>query len=596
MTERAPPEEPLSIRPRRWRQSLPVRVAMLLTLAVLPIGLVALMQTWRAISASEETFASALLAHTSAVVAPERRMIFTTVGVARTLADAIGDLDPEADACSALMRSTMRSNPALAFAGYVEEGVSRCNNLGEVVDFSDDPASRALFAEPRPDIHYSAEGGLSGQPAIFVSEPVLSPEGDVRGFVSLSFPTFRLASENTETQLDDDEEATVFTFNSAGKVLSWQSATEIDEEEARAQLPADVSLGALAGSDGTTFTAFNGRGEERLFAVVPILADRAYALGSWSGGARGMNKEALSLGTTVAFPLLMWAVSMVVALVALNQLVLRHIKGLGRRMRGFADGRRIVHSDRMRGAPTEIRDIDRTFEIMARQIIRDEAELENTLHEREVLLREIHHRVKNNLQLMSSIINMQVRQVKSHEARSALRQFQDRVTSLASVHRALYEAPSVNKVRADMLIDDLVSQLAAIGDTAKRGLHIERDLKELTLLPDQAGPLAMLAAEAVVNALKYGDPAEGDAPAVRIGLDVETVEAGKRATLRVENPLAAPPEAAGSSSRGGLGQKLIRAFASQLDAEHGDAWEDGTYLVWFRFLVDDPDRGTDHGT
>ena len=71
----------------------------------------------------------------------------------------------------------------------------------------------------------------------------------------------------------------------------------------------------------------------------------------------------------------------------------------------------------MGDAAVEIRDVGEAYLKMTDTILHDEAELENMVHQREVLLREVHHRVKNNLQLISSIMNMQMRQSHSSEAK-----------------------------------------------------------------------------------------------------------------------------------------------------------------------------------
>jgi hypothetical protein len=175
--------------------------------------------------------------------------------------------------------------------------------------------------------------------------------------------------------------------------------------------------------------------------VVPIAPGRAYALGSWTANSAPIAKGR-GLFTTMAFPIAMWLVSMTVALVSIHQLVIHPIRDLGRRMRGFADGRRILHAGSLSNAPGEISEIGDTFETMARRIIRDEADLENTLFEREVLLKEVHHRVKNNLQLMSSILSMQARKARSEEARQSLRDVQERLRSLAAIHRGSTRRPS----------------------------------------------------------------------------------------------------------------------------------------------------------
>jgi two-component sensor histidine kinase len=105
-----------------------------------------------------------------------------------------------------------------------------------------------------------------------------------------------------------------------------------------------------------------------------------------------------------------------VAWCAAERLVSRYIRRLGRAIRAFASGAALwATSDG--GAPAELREVGQAFLRMTDTILHDEAELEDTVHQREVLLREVHHRVKNNLQLIASIMNMQMRRAKSPRPR-----------------------------------------------------------------------------------------------------------------------------------------------------------------------------------
>lgn len=538
---------------RRRRDSLMARVALLLTLAMLPIGIVVIAQTWRAMERTSEIFASTLLAQTGAIVAPEREAIHTTMGVAGTLAGAFEALDPTFEECEALLTRAAEENPRLAFIGLVEmDRITRCNTSGTEHDFRGSPSVRKAFAQAQPMITFNARGAVTDQPVIIVAEPVMDPQDGLRGYVVVSFPVAGLG-------FDTGEQATVVTFNQDGEILTSSGpGTPVAQD-----MPLGVALRDLVGAEPITFEAPTPGGEERVFAVVPIVQDRAYALGSWSPASGSASGGAWFTGATLGFPLIMWAVTMLVAFLALNQLVLRHVNALGRRMRSFADIRRIYRPAESRQAPTEIRDIDDAFERMATQIIRDEADLENALREREILLKEVHHRVKNNLQLMSSIINMQVRKVNSDEARHALRQFQDRVASLASVHQALYQEPSLTRLRVDVLLDDIVAQLATLGSADRSGAELVRELDPVTLMPDQAGPLAMLATEAVVNAFKYGGPDASGEFLILLRLTLSGQGDDLRATLTVENTVPAERK---HNDGTGLGRQLIAAFASQLDA------------------------------
>ena len=100
---------------------------------------------------------------------------------------------------------------------------------------------------------------------------------------------------------------------------------------------------------------------------------------------------------------------------------------------------------------------------MITSVLHDEAMLEDSVHQKDVLLLEVHHRVKNNLQLIASIMNLQIRKSINPEARVMLRNLHDRVMSLATVHRELYQTSGLVDVRADELLESIVSQVLRMG-------------------------------------------------------------------------------------------------------------------------------------
>ena len=277
----------------------------------------------------------------------------------------------------------------------------------------------------------------------------------------------------------------------------------------------------------------------------------------------------------------MWAVSLSVALVALHQLVIHPIRDLGQRMKGFADGRRIPGWGVLPNTPGEISEIGETFDTMARRIIRDEADLENTLFEREVLLKEVHHRVKNNLQLMSSILNMQARKVRSEEARQALQNVQERLRSLAAIHRGLYQAPELAHVQVDALLREIAEQLVALAPESLGGACPDLALDSVRLVPDQAAPLAMLAAEMMTNALKYmGPDAEGRR---HIGVALRKERAAEEETIVVEVSNSIRPGSADDRPEG-LGRRLIEVLAQQLGGRLETTVTDDRHTISVRFV------------
>jgi two-component sensor histidine kinase len=549
------------------------QVALLLTVAIIPVGMVAVVQTERAIDSSRQIYLDSLRAQTMEAATPEREGIVRALGVARGLSDAVAVLDPAGEACGQLMQRSFATNPGTTFVGLIEPpGVSRCNNYGRVIDFTPSEESRALFADPRGDVRFNPAGDISGEAVVILSEPVYAPGGDFRGFVSISYPASRLRDGES---VSPPNAPAVVLFNARGEVLSTTAPDRL-----ASVLPDGRPLADLAGRRALEFSAPSAGGEVRDYAVVPIAPGRAYALGSWVAPSGGLGQDWPILAT-MAFPFVMWAVSLTVALVALHQLVIQPIRELGRRMKGFADGRQIVGGQMLPQAPGEISEISETFDTMVRRIIRDEADLENTLFEREVLLKEVHHRVKNNLQLMSSILNMQSRKVRSEEARQALRDVQERLRSLASIHRGLYQAPELAHVEVDELLRDIAGQLIALAPEPLDGARPQLALDSVRLVPDQAAPLAMMAAEMMTNALKYMGPDGAGHRHVGMALRKERTSEEETVVVEVSNSIRPgsaedPPE--------GLGRRLIEVLAQQLGGRVDTVLTEDRHTVSVRFV------------
>ncbi|HMO72817.1 MAG TPA: sensor histidine kinase, partial [Paracoccaceae bacterium] len=224
-------------------------------------------------------------------------------------------------------------------------------------------------------------------------------------------------------------------------------------------------------------------------------------------------------------------------------------------------------------APAELRDAGEAFETMVDSVLHDEAEIADALHQKEVLLREVHHRVKNNLQLIASIMNLQMRKALSPEAKIMVKGLHDRVLSLATVHRELYQTSGLADVRADELLGKIVALVMRMGATPGGAPVVETRLEGLRLTPDQAVPLSLILTEALTNVLKHARPsAEGPA---RLRVRLERSGEG-RARLSIANSIPEEttertlPPAIDST---GLGSQLLSAFAmqigGQLDIERG---------------------------
>ncbi|MFZ5962674.1 sensor histidine kinase [Thalassococcus sp. BH17M4-6] len=554
---------------------LAARIIGFLSIALLPIGAVAYLQT---ASLGVETRARSelsLVTLTETSASGERDSILRALGNAQALG-ALTDLtDLSSQECSAALRTFINAAAPYTFVGFLPlSGVMTCSSAGDELDLRDLPGFAERMANPRQLVTRNDTPRVSDQPVLVVSEPYFRG-GRFAGYSTLSFPASGLR-QDVLPDLDNDLTELV-TFNHRGQLLSSRSP----KDRAQQLLPNTVSLSSLVGQQAHSFQTRSVDGVTRIYAVAPLVPDLVYALSVWPQDSRAATAVEVSRMTQI-LPFLMWAASVVVAFLAINRLVIRHIRTLGQQMRAFARNRRMPQEVITSDMSLELRDMESDFIHMADAIIQDEARLENALREKTILLKEVHHRVKNNLQLISSIMNMQIRQSSEKETQQVLRRLQERIRGLATIHRNLYLTEDLGHVNAGQLLDELIRQMSIVSSHAGSEIKLRTELEHIEIYPDQAVPLSLLTAEALTNASKY----IGDGPDGQRLLTVRFRRIDERsAEIDITNTCGTT--AAGQGDSSGLGEKLIRAFATQLGGELTQGEEDGIYRVHVAFALSD---------
>jgi PAS domain S-box-containing protein len=206
---------------------------------------------------------------------------------------------------------------------------------------------------------------------------------------------------------------------------------------------------------------------------------------------------------------------------------------------------------------------------------RKEAEfkLRQSLNEKEVLLKEVHHRVKNNLQVISSILSLQTAHV-DNDARilELLRVSRDRIRSMSFIHESLYQNKDFSSIDMATYIDGLSRNLV-MSYSLNGKVNLERNLQRAELVLDQAIPCGLILNELISNAFKHAFP-EGRAGVVNIGLTLEN----ERISISVADDGVGLPEGFNTKNDGNLGLELVRTLVDQLDgkltvkAGHGVAY------------------------
>ena len=191
-----------------------------------------------------------------------------------------------------------------------------------------------------------------------------------------------------------------------------------------------------------------------------------------------------------------------------------------------------------------------------------EAKVERSLREKEVLLSEVHHRVKNNMAIISALLKMQSAYVADPEGRQMLLECRSRIKSMALVHEKLYQTSDFSNIALQDYVQSLTQSIMDMF-TVKKNLTIKAFAQGITLNIDTLIPCGLIINELVTNALKYAF--EGDGP---FEIEVMFMEAeGGMIVLSVSDNGKGLPEGLDLSDTRGLGFQLIRALSSQLNAK-----------------------------
>ncbi|HAE21247.1 MAG TPA: hypothetical protein DCG47_02845 [Spirochaetaceae bacterium] len=209
------------------------------------------------------------------------------------------------------------------------------------------------------------------------------------------------------------------------------------------------------------------------------------------------------------------------------------------------------------GKKNELGKLAHSFLAMKERMDQSYGALETSLVEKEILLKEVHHRVKNNLQIISSILSLQSGALADEASRNAFEECQDRIQAMALVHEEVYQSGSFEKLH-------MASYLSKICDTLRlnrgnlRSIEIDTEADDQSLLPlDQAIPLGLIVNELVTNAIKYAFPGNCCGR-----IQVRFTREGNSWLMNVTDDGSGLPSA--DMIKEGVGTQLVRGLVDQL--------------------------------
>lgn len=196
-------------------------------------------------------------------------------------------------------------------------------------------------------------------------------------------------------------------------------------------------------------------------------------------------------------------------------------------------------------------DLEAVIEARTRQ-------LTEALEQKTALLHEVDHRVKNNLQLISSLLLLQNRRVTDPALKASLKGMLGRVNAIATVHRRLFQSDDVERFDVSAFIRDMVADL--MGSAGREDVRIELDLERVDIPAAKAAPLALVVNELLTNALRHGFP-EGRGGRIFVGVRRENGD------FRIE----IADDGVGldkDTQTSGFGLTIVQLLCQQLKAKH----------------------------
>jgi two-component sensor histidine kinase len=388
--------------------------------------------------------------------------------------------------------------------------------------------------------------------------PVLAPDGSLRAMVGGSvFLDFLLRAPADAQGVTRHN---VWLLDNDGTILPIGTASA-------GALPPPATLTALARERDATIEGTARDGSAQAWSVQELDPGLHLLVGLPVGhiqaAARGVLERRL-LELTLFLLACLAAI-----LIGVEAGVSRPLRRLAQRVRNWVPGRPYT-SPAGGNVPVEVRDLDRALTAAAAALEDREQALTAALKQRDLLMAEIHHRVKNNLQIVASLLSLQAARVRNEAARDEFAVARDRVQALATLHRHLYMNQTFQRMSLRPFLEELSRQLSeALGGGREKRVAIRIEADDIELGADESISLALLLTEAVSNSMRHAFP-DDRRGTITISLRVENNEA----LLRVSDDGVGIGEDAEAGD--GLGMQLIRGFATHLGGEAEFAGGTGT--------------------
>jgi len=384
---------------------------------------------------------------------------------------------------------------------------------------------------------------VTGQPVIGGMLALHKPDGSFDGTVAIALDVHWI--DYMMRSADLPKGAVVVVFDRSGKVIATNN-----KDVGRAVAKSAISSGA---DPNEVSSAVDSRGDLWRYGNGPLMGNSifvAFAMGE----SRLFGPTYLHVGLDFALPILMIGFAWFAIWLAADRQVTQWISYLRRIAAAYRSGHYAIRPDLVE-APVEFKLLGDALSDMAEGIQDRDRRLRESVDMKTTLIKEIHHRVKNNLQIVMSLLSIQANQVKDPVAKDALLQAQTRINALALVHRILNELEDQSTLDISQLLEELCHQIA--GGMSNENVRVEVDVPSRVVSGSTAVALALFTVEALTNIFKHAFPAEKQG-VIRVSMAPEP--GGKLRLAIADDGIGFSMDEASKS----VGSRLIKTFGLQL--------------------------------
>jgi len=541
----APNNLPDSATPSDRGWTLRQRLLLIITIALLPVAVVNVFQGVERVKRDTQDVSAQLIQSARATAADQDSVLASGEQILRAMG-ALKDVREISGNCDSIMADAMIGVSYFSNLSRIDaNGVLVCSAvpLSKGINISKLPIFTAVKATKGVVVGTKAVGLASGRPVVATQLALYNPDGSFGGSVGITLDAQWFGYLLRAHPLPKNAVAVIYDRNGAILATNNQAVAPAIAQAARnAGFPSDVSMDARQNGQAwrfgnaallgnTLFVAFAQR-ETQLF-----------------------GQTYLHVGIDFLLPIAMILFAWIAISIATDRQVTQWIAYLRRIAIAYRSGHYTIRPD-LADAPSEFKQLGEAMSAMAEGIQDRDRRLRDSVNMKTVLIREIHHRVKNNLQIVMSLLSIQANQVKDPTARDALTQAQTRINALALVHRILNELEDQSTLDLRQLLDELSRQIAeGIGNA--KNVRVEVDVPHMIVSSNVAVAVALFTVEALTNIFKHAFPRQAQGVIrVRLASDGE----GRLKLSVTDDGIGFSMDDAGRS----VGSRLIRTFGAQL--------------------------------